>query len=80
MSNWRRLARERLEIFLAHHLLAHRRLILGYAVATVFLNSMTGYAALLPALFRVPPGTSYHAALITAQPGPRIGTLGHHDG
>ena len=80
MSNWRRLARERLEIYLAHHLLVHQRLILGYAVATVFLNSMTGYAALLPALFRVPPGTSYRAALITARLRVWIGTLGRHDG
>jgi hypothetical protein len=49
MSNRRRLARERLEIYLVHMILAHRRLLwlvglllLVYAIATMFVNPLAG--------------------------------------
>jgi len=81
MSNRRRLARERLEYCLVYLILAYRRpilivglILLVYAIATIFLNRIAGFAALLPVIFlllhgehdqRVPiwQGYEFHNAL-----------------
>lgn len=82
MSNRRRLARERLEIYLFHLILAYRRLVLGgglvllvYAVASWFASPLAGFAALVPALFLLLLSASYNAALYTARAGAWIATL-----
>jgi len=58
MSNRQRLARERLEIYLVHLLMAYRPLIfivgvllLVYSIANLFINPLVGFASLLPALY-----------------------------
>lgn len=86
MSNRRRLARERLEIYLVHLLLAYRRLILVvgllllvYAIATMFINPLAGATVLVPAIFLLLLSNSYNAAVYTAQLGALIGTLWRHD-
>jgi hypothetical protein len=83
MSNRQRLARERLEIYLVHLLLAYRRLIfivglllLMYAIAAIFINSLVGFAALLPAAYLLLVSSSYNVTLYTARLGAWIGTLG----
>ena len=86
MSNRRRLARERLEIYLVHLILAYRRLILGvgllllvYAIAAMFMSPLAGGAVLLPAIFLILLSNSFNAALYTARLGAWIATLGRHD-
>jgi len=86
MSNRRRLARERLEIYLVHLLLAYRRLIfivglllLTYAIAVFFINPLVGIASLLPALYLLLLSTSYPVNLYTARLGAWIGTLWRHE-
>lgn len=86
MSNRRRLARERLEIYLVHLLLAFRPLIfvagvllLVYGVLALIASSMAGFASLVPALFLLMLSSSYHATLYTARVGSWIATLGRHD-
>lgn len=86
MSNRRRLARERLEIYLVHLILAYRRLIfivglllLVYAIATMFMNQLEGYATLIPAIFLLLLSNSFNVALYTARLGAWIGTLWRHD-
>lgn len=86
MSNRRRLARERLEIYLTHLLLAYRPLIfitglllLIYAITVLFLNRVVGFAALLPAIYLLLAGSSYHVILYTARMGAWIGTLWRHE-
>ena len=86
MSDRRRLARERLEIYLVHLLLAYRRLILivallmlTYATAILFINPLLGIVSLLPALYLLLLSNSYNVALYTARLGAWIGTLGRQD-
>ena len=86
MSDRRRLARERLEIYLVHLLLAYRRLILivallmlTYATAILFINPLLGIVSLLPALYLLLLSNSYNIALYTARLGAWIGTLGRQD-
>jgi hypothetical protein len=86
MSKRRRLARERLEIYLVHLLLAYRPLIFTggvilslYAVAAIFFDSLVGSASLLPALFLLMLSSSYRMTLYTARLGAWIGTLGRYD-
>ena len=86
MSNRRRLARERLEIYLVYLILAYRLLIfcvgvllLFYAIATLFTNPLVGFASLVPAIFLLLVSNSYHVALYTARLGAWIGTLWRHD-
>ena len=86
MSNRRRLARERLEIYLVHLILMYRRLILivgvlllVYAIATMFVNRTTGYVTLIPAIFLLLLSNSYNAAVHTARLGAWIGTLWRYD-
>ena len=73
MSN-RRLARERLEYYLVHLILAYRRLIwivglllLVYAIAIMFMNPLAGGMALLPAVFLLLLSNSYNVAVYTAR-------------
>ncbi|UCH58486.1 MAG: hypothetical protein JSV61_09715 [Anaerolineales bacterium] len=86
MSNRRRLARERLEIYLLHLILAYQRIILigglfllVYAIAALFINLVAGLAALVPATFLLLVSNSYQVALYTARLGAWLGTLGRHD-
>jgi hypothetical protein len=86
MSNRRRLARERLEIYLVYLLMAYRRLILisgllflAYTIVTLVLLSAVSFAGLLTALVLVLLGTSYNAILYTARLGAWIGTLWTND-
>jgi hypothetical protein len=86
MSNRRRLARERLEIYLVHLLLAYRRLIfigglllLVYAIAFMFSNPLVGSASLVPAIFMLLLSNSYPVTLYTARLGAWIGTLWRHE-
>ena len=86
MSNRRRLARERLEIYLVHLLLAFRPLIfvsgvllLVYAVIAMIANSLAGFASLVPAIFLLLLSNYYNVTLYTARLGAWIATLGRHD-
>ena len=85
MSNRQRLARERLEIYLVHLLLAYRPLILigglllmVYAILAMVASSVTGFASLVPAVFLLLLGSSYPVVLYTARLGAWIGTLWRH--
>jgi hypothetical protein len=86
MFNRRRLARERLEYCLVYLILAYRHLILiagllllVFAIATIFLNRIAGFAALFPAIFLLLLGNSYNAVVYTARLGAWIGTLWRYD-
>ena len=86
MSNRRRLARERLEIYLVHLILMYRRLILivgllllVYAIATMFVNRTIGFVTLIPAIFLLLLSNSYNAAVYTARLGAWIGTLWRYE-
>ena len=82
MFNRRRLARERLEVYLVHIILAYRQyifisglLLLVCAVAAMFTDVLAGNAILLPAIFLLLVSNSYNVALYTARLGAWIGTL-----
>ena len=86
MSNRRRLARERLEIYLVHLLMAYRRLIfvvgllmLAYAAVVLLMKPLLGIIALLPALYLLLLGNSYNIILYTARLAAWIGTLDEQD-
>jgi hypothetical protein len=86
MSNRRRLARERLEIYLVHLLLAYRGLILivallmlAYAISILLINPLWGLVSLLPALYLLLLGNSYNITLYTARLAAWIATLGRHE-
>ncbi len=87
MSTRRRLARERLEIYLMQLILAYRYLILIvgillliYAVALMFTDLWEmGYLALLPAVFLILLGNSYRVTVYTARLAAWISTLGERD-
>ena len=86
MSTRKRLARERLEFYLVQLILIYRRfilmigvLLLMYALGTLMMNSVMGFAALVPALFLFILGNSYNAVLYTARLGAWIGTLWRHN-
>lgn len=83
MSNRRRLARERLEIYLVHLLLAYRPLIfilallfLVYAIAVLFRNLLVGVVSLLPAVYLLLLSRSYPVTLYTARLAAWVATLG----
>lgn len=87
MSRRGRPARERLEIYLMQLLLAYRPFILGggillliYALAISFIFPLAGMAGLVPAIFLLLLGGSYHAVLYTARLAAWIGTLGRREG
>ncbi len=86
MSKRRRLARERLEIYLVHLILAYRRLIflsglflLVYAIAIMFTSLLAGNAFLLPAIFLLVLSNSFNAVLYTVRAGAWIATLWRND-
>lgn len=86
MSNRQRLARERLEIYLVHLILAYRRLIwiaglllLVCASTTIATYPLVSSAVLLPAVFLLLLSSSFNVALYTARLGAWIGTLWMHD-
>jgi hypothetical protein len=82
MYNRKRLARERLEMYLVHLLLAYRLLILisgllvlGYALMIMGNAPLAGLAALLPAVFLLLLSHSYNVVVYTSRLGAWIGTL-----
>lgn len=82
MSNRRRLARERFEIYLVYLLLAYRQLIfivglllLVYAIALMSASSPLGIATVLPALYLLLLGNSYDLVVYTARLGAWMATL-----
>jgi len=86
MSNRRRLARERLEIYLAHLLLAYRWLIVivglllaAYAIAVMIASPLIGLATALPAVYLLLMGNSYNAVVYAARFGAWIETLWRSD-
>ena len=86
MYNRRRLARERLEIYLLHLLLAYRPLIViagvllvVYAIIALVVSPVVGGAALVPAMFLLLLGYSYPVSLYTARLGAWIATLWRHE-
>jgi hypothetical protein len=86
MSNRQRLARERLEIYLVHLLMAYRRLIFIvalfiflYCIVMLFIIPIVGFASLVPALYLLLLSHSYPVILYTAKLGAWIGTLGNQD-
>lgn len=86
MSNRRRLARERLEVYLVHLLLAYRWLtfivalfMLTYAISVLLINPLWGLVSLLPALYLLLLSISYNLNLYTARLAAWIATLGSHD-
>ena len=86
MSKRQQLAREKLEIYLVHLLLAYRRLIfiigvllLIYAVTFLFINTLIGIASLLPALYLLLLSNSYPIVLYTARLGSWMGTMWRHE-
>jgi hypothetical protein len=86
MPNRQRLRRETLEMYLVHLILAYRPLIfivglllLAYAIATVFIYPLAGYAILLPAIFLILLSNSYNVVVYTARLGAWMATLLRHD-
>ncbi len=86
MSNRRRLARERLEVYLVQLILSYRQLILiagflllAYAIANLFTRSLIGNIIMLPAIFLLLLGNSYNVALYSARLAAWMATLGMHD-
>jgi len=82
MSKRRRLAKEQLEYYLVYLILAYRHLILivglillVYAIATIFLNRIAGFAALLPVIFLLLLGNSYNVVVYSARLVAWIATL-----
>jgi hypothetical protein len=83
MSNRRRLARERLEIYLVHLFLAYRPLflicalfVLLFSVALMLMQSPASFAILVIALYLFFLSSSYQALLYTARLVAWIATLG----
>jgi len=86
MFDRKRLARERLEMYLVHLLLAYRYLILisgllvlVYAFAIMFTTPLAGIAVLLPAIFLLLLSSSFNVVVYTARLGAWIGTLWRHE-
>ena len=82
MSNRRRSARERLEIYLVHLILLYRRLLfiiglllLMYAMLTMFKSQLAGSVMLIPAMFMLLLSNSFTVVLYSARFGAWLGTL-----
>ena len=82
MSNRRRLARERLEIYLVHLLLAYRwltvivgLLLAAYAIVMMIVSPLIGLAIALPSIYLLLLGSSYNVVVYTARLGAWIATL-----
>lgn len=74
MSNRRRLARERLEIYLVHLILRSRPvimiaglLLMMYAVVTLFVNPIAGVPVLVPAIHLLLLSNSFPIVLYTSR-------------
>jgi hypothetical protein len=87
MPNRQRQAREKLELYLVHLLMAYRRLIFivglfifAYSIAIFFFNSVVAFASLVPALYLLLLSNSYSVTLYSARLGAWIGTLWRHEG
>lgn len=86
MTKRRNLDRERLEVYLAHLLLAYRPIfqtsgwvILVYSVVAFLLSPVGGSVAFGVAIFLVLLSSSYEMTVYLAKVGAWIGTLGRHD-
>lgn len=86
MSRRRQHAREQLEIYLVHLILANRvilfvsgLIILLDSLAMLFINSLLGSLTLLPAIFLLLLCTSYKVVLYIARLGAWVGTLRKYD-
>ena len=86
MSNRRRLARERIEIYLVHLVLAYRPMIwivglllLVAAGTTAAAYPLAASVVLLPGVFLLLLSYSFRVVLYTARLGAWIGTLWEHD-
>jgi hypothetical protein len=82
MFNRRKLARERIEVYLVHLLLAYQYwifrgglVILVLGVAVILVHPPAGYPFLLPAFYLILLSSSYRIVLYTA----RIGMLGRNN-
>ena len=87
MTTRRQLARERLEIYLVHLLLAYRRLLffvglllLTYVIAILFENRLAGCVALVFAVFILLLSNSFKLVLYTARVSAWVTTLWWNDG
>ena len=83
MSNRRRLARERLEIYLVHLILAYRWLILtvgllllAYTITVMIASPLAGVAILEPAVYLLLLGSSYNLVAYIARLGAWVTTFG----
>lgn len=83
MSNRRRLARERLEIYLVHLLLAYRQVIfivalitLSYAIFILTTNLLLGFICLLHSVYLLLLSSSYNVTVYTSRMVAWIATLG----
>jgi hypothetical protein len=86
MSNRRRLARERLEVYLVHLLMAYRPLIfiaglllVVYSMVNLYTSPLLGFTSFLPALYLLLLSNSFPVTLYTARLGAWIGTLWSHE-
>ena len=85
MSNRQRRARETLEIYLVHLILAYRPLIfivglllLACAVISMFIYPLASYLILLPAICLILLGSLFDVVHFTARLGAWLGTWGRH--
>lgn len=86
MFNRRRLARERLEIYLVHLILSYRHmtlvvglLLLAAASTTTVTYPLAGSVIWMTAAFLLSLSLSFRVALYTARLGAWVGTLWGHD-
>lgn len=86
MSTRRRLAREKLEVYLVHLILSYRRILLVvgfillmYVAAMVFINPSAGILMLIPAIFLLLTGSSFTFVLFIARAIAWLGTLQEED-
>ena len=86
MSSRRKLAREILEVYLVHLLLAFQHwilmgglVILVLGVAVILVHPPAGYPFLLPAFYLILLSSSYRIVLYTARIGAWIGMLGRNN-
>ncbi len=86
MTDRRRLARERLEIYLVYLILMYRQwflisglLFLAFAVMTTFVNGIAGFSGLMLAIYLLLLSNSYNFVVFTARMGAWIGTLWEQD-
>lgn len=86
MSDRRKLARERFEVYLVHLLLAYQHwilrgglVILFMGVAVMLVHPPAGFSFLLPASYLILLSCSFRIVLYTARIGAWIGMLGKYN-